>query len=119
MSNATPYNEDKLEGKSVREWVLWLTHAIRGNGGKGILTRVNEIEQEHEFIRTNYVDKTECQKNRVADYSNLESKLESIREQVDKLYKMRVTDKRMTIAIVGIIASTTMSAISVIINIGF
>jgi len=109
-------SDAQIEGKTPREWVLWLVHIVRGNGGKGLLSRMDEAEKENDFVRANFIDKTECQKNRVADYSNLESKLDHLQEQIERLYNYRVSDKRMTITMIGILVSASMSAISLFVR---
>lgn len=109
--------EGMLEGKTIREWVLWLLHSIKGNGGRGLMTRVDDVEKESEFLQVNYVDKKECLNNRTADYSKLELKIDALSKQLEKIDKKGLADKRMNIAIIGIVVSAGMSAASLFISV--
>ena len=87
-----------------------LRHHITGNGGKGILQRIAENETDIDFIRGNYVEKTECRNNRVTDYSNVEKEFQYIKNELKKITDTKQDDRRANLMIAGIIASSLFSA---------
>ena len=101
----------------LRQHVQTLKHHIIGNGGKGILKRIDEAEQDIETIQGNFVEKGECRRNRVDDYRNIEKEFDVIKQSLKDMKETRSDDKRMNVVIIGILASSLLSAASLVITV--
>jgi len=105
--------EDALE---LKQEVQSLRHHVRGNGGKGLLVRMDDVEKEVDMIQGNFVEKGECRRNRVEDYRQVEKEFLVIQNALKEMKEERSGDKRMNVVIIGIVVSSLLSAGSLIIS---
>src|SRR6056297_2635778 len=101
-----------VDSEELKEKVISLSHHVIGNGGKGLIPRMDEAEKDIEVLETNKVDKLDCRRNRVEDYQNVEKEFKALKTALDELKKSRVDDKKLTIMVLGILASSLFSAAS-------
>jgi len=101
----------------LKQHVQSLRHHIHGNGGLGLLRRVDVAEQEIDHFRGNFVEKGECRRNRVEDFNNVEREFKAVRDALAEMKDTRSSDKRMTITVIGVLSTSLFSAASLVVSI--
>lgn len=107
--------EDVVE---LKHQVLSLRHHISGNGGKGILQRINDVEQKMDFFEGNFVDKGVCLQNRTTDFSANDRQYQEVLSKIEEFRQERRDDKTNKIMLWGILTSALLSLASLIMKTG-
>jgi uncharacterized coiled-coil DUF342 family protein len=99
----------------IKQHVQSLRHHILGNGGKGLLRRIDEAEQEIDHFRGNFVEKIECRNNRVTDFRQIEKEFAQVNAALKDLKDNRMDDKKMNLMVLGIVVTSITSVASLVV----